>query len=460
MVYPAHARRGIAQFPSMGLAYLASYIMGENPELRVRVIDFMVEEFSPERLKQELDDFAPDIVGISVITLNYSGGKHVAKLTREFAPNSLVVMGGVHATIETDDCLNHCDIVVRGEGEKTLNEIIEGNELSSIKGISYHHEGTVVHNEARELIEDLDEVPFPAIHLFQMDKYQVFPSWGVMGSRGCPYNCAFCSSPYMWGRRIRFRSVSNVVDEIELLYNNYGVRSISFEDDGINMPQDRAFELCDELIRRGLHKKLEFFCQLRANTKLVSLEMFQKLREANIVRFNLGVESASARVLKSMGKSLSPAESKRAVKLARKAGMPRVVGNFLIGNWDETIWDVMKTWWFVISTNIEPQFVICTPYPETQFCRRLKENGYLGEDIDWASYNRFTAIARTNKMSKRTIFLVYGVSVIIQLIFTSIRGRDPKYAKALVVGIVANLAEKAKIRFKRAKSPSTMREEK
>jgi anaerobic magnesium-protoporphyrin IX monomethyl ester cyclase len=440
LVFPPYTREALSYYPPLGLGYIASYILSKNPELEVKILDFTIEKFSVERWKKELQNFDPEIVGISVLTFNFPLGAFIARLTKKLNPRILTVMGGAHATAVPEDCLEYCDIAVRGEGEATFWDIVQEKELKSIQGISYRSGGKVNHNEKRERIKTLDDLPFPAHFLFKTKNYECFPSWGVMGSRGCPYNCIFCSSPNRWNRIIRFRSVRNIVDEIEYLHKNFNIRAITFFDDTINITQRRALEICDEIVRRGLHKKMSFTCQMKANRQLVSLELFKKMKEANFVQVEFGIESGSQKVLDSIRKSLTVSEAKQAVDLARKARIHVVKGFFMIGNWDETISDVLKTWQFVLSVKAWPTFSICTPFPGTVLYQMLKDGNYLPQDLDLSKFNQTTPITRTNKMSKTCVFLLYACSVgFLQLPLAVSRGHSFKHT---ISKIMTNIWDK------------------
>lgn len=422
LVFPPYIREAVSNYPPIGLSYIASYITSQNPLIKIRIIDFTIEKFSAELWKKELQTFKPEVVGISVLTLNYPGGALIARLTKQFDHNILVVMGGVHATMKPEECLNCCDIVVRGEGELTFYEILQDHELSTIRGASYWRDGRIVHNAGRERIRDLDDLPFPAHHLFKMERYKGFPSWGIMGSRGCPYNCIFCNSPQMWGRVVRYRSAKNIVDEIQYLRDKFEIQSIVFFDDNLNIPQLRAIEICNEIVRRNLHKRVSFVCQMRANRRFVSPKLFKKMKEANFVCVEFGIESGSERVLKSIRKSITLDEARRAVRMAQQAGIRKVRGFFMVGNWDESIWDAIKTWRFILSNDIEPSFSICMPLPGTEFYRKLTQSGYMSNDPNWSGFNQLTPIARTNKMSKSVILLVFVLSALLRLVIAFTRG--------------------------------------
>jgi anaerobic magnesium-protoporphyrin IX monomethyl ester cyclase len=434
LIFPPYNREALSYYPPLGLGYIASYILAKNPELKVKILDFTIERFSVERWKTELENFAPDVVGISVLTLNFPLGASIAKLTKKVNPRITTVMGGAHATAMPDACLNYCDIVVRGEGEATFWDIVTEKELKFIKGISYQRDGRVIHNEERERIKTLDDLPFPAHSLFKIKNYECYPSWGIMSSRGCPYNCIFCSSPNRWNRIITFRSVNNIMNEIEYLNKNFNIRAVNFFDDTMNITQQRITEICNEIIKRGLNKKMRFTCQMKANKQCVSLELFKKMKEANFVQVEFGIESGSQRILNSIRKSLTVGEAKQAIGLARKAGIPVIKGFFIIGNRDEAISDVLKTWRFVLSAKVWPTFSICTPFPGTTLYKMLKEEGTLPQDLDLSRFNQVTPIARTSTMSNACVYLLHTCSVaFLQLPLSLSRGHSFKHTVSKIM---------------------------
>jgi anaerobic magnesium-protoporphyrin IX monomethyl ester cyclase len=410
LVYPAPAKAS-AEFPPLGIGYIASYITSKEQEVIAKTLDFTVEDFTDEGWRKELREFAPETVGISTLTFNFHSAMRIAKLTKEFNPNILVVMGGIHPTVNSEECLGYCDVVVRGEGEQTFLEIIRGETLSKIAGISYRDRTGVHHNPDREQIQNLDALPFPAHHLYKMRLYTVYPGWVISGSRGCPFHCIFCSSARMWGRVIRCRSAKNIVDEAEYLHEVFGICRVTFYDDELNVPKGRLMDICDEIIHRSLNTKVTFECQLRANRQLISPELFRKMKQANFTHILLGVESGSDKVLKSIGKSLTTEEARQAINMARRAGIKWVTGFFMIGNWNETIIDIMKTWIFVLSNRLDIKLSICTPMPGTRLYAMMKKLGYIRADFDWGSFDWATPVARTNMMPRWPLFTLYVVSV-------------------------------------------------
>ena len=410
LIYPRYIEKGVAEFPPLGVGYLASYLLSKHEDINIKVIDFMVEPNPIDLLRKELTDFNPDIVGISTLTLNFHNAALTAELVRKINPNIPIAIGGIHATVDSEECLDYCDIVIRGEGEESFDEIVRGQELHAIRGISYSKNGKIFHNEERERIQDLDSLPFPAYHLFKMERYK---KAGIIGERGCPFNCIYCSSPNMWGRIVRFRSPENIIKEIEYLFNKFGTQQITFHDDTFNLDPKRAMEICDLIIKRGLNKNMHFECQMRVNEQLTPNELFRKMKEANFTHILFGIESGSNRVLKSINKAITPDEVKRAIKLAREAGINWITGFFMVGNWDETVWDVMKTWALILSNDIDMKITICTPLPGTRLHSMLSREGYMNNDLNWNDFDWGSAVTRTNRMSKELISVMYMLSLLL-----------------------------------------------
>jgi radical SAM superfamily enzyme YgiQ (UPF0313 family) len=426
----------------LGLGYLAAYVMRKVPDIEVKIIDYGVEPYSPTRWQNDLIDYRPDVVGINVLTLGYDQAMKLAGWVEVYDRRILTIAGGPHATVRPEECLAACDVVVRGEGELTLAEILQGKPLESIKGVSFRRDGSLVHNPERERIEDLDSLPAPSHYLFNHQAYKQYPGWGVIGSRGCAYNCIFCASPKLWGRNIKLRSPQKLVDEIEYLHNEMGITHIVFQDDAINLWQRRAMAICDEIIRRGLHRKVSFDCQVRANNNCASLELFKRMKEANFIDLTFGIETGSDKVMKSMHKSLTVREAGEAVKLARRAGISTVTGFFMVGNWGEGVLDLLKTWWFVLRNQLDMKLTVCTPLPGTEFDSLLREKGYLRRDVDWQHVDWVTPLSRTDRLPRWGIALFYFLTVLlVHLPSSYLRGRKEK-TRGLVNNIFGFIAQK------------------
>jgi len=333
--------------------YLAAVI--EKNGYHVKIIDNFLEKLNQINLSKKILNYNPDIVGISIGCINFYEGLRIAKLVKTIS-NAFVVIGGPHATIRANIFIKYpeIDAVVIGEGEYTLLEIIErlqkGQSLEGCKGCYYKENGKIIYNPLRKRIENLDELPFPARHLVKYRNYPRTYSFGdlkppvdtISTSRGCPFNCAFCSSRFIWGNIYRYRSSKNIVDEIELLVNNYRTKSIYFREDNFTLNRKRVIEICDELIKRNI--KIEWECSSRVD--LVDKDLLKKMHEAGCKFIWYGIESGSPRTLERIQKGITVEKSRRAVKITRENGI-KVGGSFMIGIPGETKDDILMTYHFI-----------------------------------------------------------------------------------------------------------------
>jgi radical SAM superfamily enzyme YgiQ (UPF0313 family) len=274
---------------------------------------------------------------------NYESALEVSKSIKKLRPETITVLGGVHATFMSEQILSsvpEIDYIVRHEGEITMSELLEkienGGSLNSVKGISYCEDDKIIITPMRERIEDLDKLPYPAYHLYEpsvedyIEQHQVraFP---ILTTRGCPFNCIFCSTAALHGRKYRTRSIPHVVDHIEYLINKYDVSSISFVDDNFTMQQDRVFELCREIEERGL--SITWGCSTR--TDMLSPELLKKMKSVGCDNIFYGIESASEKVLKIIRKDINIEEAAAMVKETEKIGI-KTHCSFILGLPGET----------------------------------------------------------------------------------------------------------------------------
>lgn len=407
LTVPEPMYRTRSNYPPLGVAYIAAYLLHQNKDIDVKIIDFGINSFSQQNFIKELQHFRPDIVGISIATLHYYGAIQIANILKKIDSNILIVMGGPHATARPIDCLEWCDVVVHGEGELIFNDIVQEKKLSSIEGISYKQDGQVVRNLPRKRIMNIDELPFPAYDLLDIKKYSKYPMGSIIGSRGCPFSCTYCFSPVMWEKKLTLRSPKNIVDEIEFLHDQYGYSGIIFHDDTLNIPLKRGIQICDEIIKRELNKYMNFECQLRMNRQFVSPALFRKMKEANFTEVMFGVESGSQKVLDLMDKSLLVVEAKKAIKISKNEGI-KTTGFFMVGNYGEGSLDILKTTRLILETKLDKiGLSIAVPFPETKFYNILKKEGHIQKELDWSKATATIPLVRTDKLSKREIHVFH-----------------------------------------------------
>ncbi|MEM2850980.1 MAG: radical SAM protein, partial [Candidatus Bathyarchaeia archaeon] len=221
--------------PPLGLAYLASIL--EREEHSVRIIDAQALGISQPQIKREIARGQPDIVGVTSTTATIGEALAIVKAAKETCPSVVTVLGGPHVTFLPTETLRDCpylDVVCIGEGERTILELAQTikrkETLSRVRGIVYRSGDYIIKTSPQPLIDELDTLPFPARHLLPMDKYTILGERAIVGhimsSRGCPFNCTFCASSLLFGKRFRGRSPKNVVNEIEEVVSQYNPESI------------------------------------------------------------------------------------------------------------------------------------------------------------------------------------------------------------------------------------------
>lgn len=376
------------KYPPLGLLYLAA--VSEREGHVVKIVDLPVEPFTDGDLANIINEFCPDIVGFSVTTPLSTRAHEIASLIKSIS-NPKIVFGGPHSTALFSEELKDksVDFVVIGEGEVTFAELLSSNfkNLDKIDGLAYKHNGRIIKNPPRQLINDLDSIPFPAYHLIDFKKYffldaRSFPLTDIFTTRGCPFNCVYCNKN-IFGHNYRVRSVKNVVDEIELLSRKFGVKEIHILDDSINFNKDRFIDICDEIIRRKIVMSFDC-CNLRADH--VSDYLFKRMKRAGFYKVAFGIESGDQRILKNIRKSLRLSDVENAVSLAQKNGL-EVWGYFMVGLPGESIATIKKTVNFAIKLDLDvAKFHIATPLPGTKFFDDLDKKGLI-RTHDWAEYS-------------------------------------------------------------------------
>jgi anaerobic magnesium-protoporphyrin IX monomethyl ester cyclase len=400
--------KGVHQHPPftpLGIGYLAA-ILEEN-QYEVDVIDCQALGLSYGGFESEISKRLPNIVGITSTTLTYKSALRIAKIAKEVYPSCLTVLGGCHATFWDDKALQECphlDIVVRKEGEKTLLELVGrlrvGKDFYDVLGITCRKGKEILRNPDRPYIEDLDSLPFPAHHLWPIERLRkygkvIFP---LVTSRGCVYWCNFCSAVRMFGRRFRMRSPTNVVDELEFLNKKYGADQFTFYDDAFTVDQSRVEKICMEIQNRKL--RIKWDCGTRVD--MVTKDLLQKMKKAGCIAVWLGVESGSQRVIDAMGKGFTLEKTKKAFKLAKEAGIMTIASVVLgfPGETRETAWETIR-----LVEEIDPDdigYYIATPYPGTPMADYVKKMGWL-KVTDFDKYDTATPIFELPTLSMQEL---------------------------------------------------------
>lgn len=315
---------GGAPIAPLGLMFLAGVLEKNNYD--VKIIDAFLEELDQYHLSKKIISENPDIVGITSDSANYFESLRVAGLVKNVS-KAIVVMGGVHVTIRPKQIFNYpdVDIVVFGEGEYTMLEIVQrietGKSLDGCLGCFAKENGNKIYNSPRPRIKELDLLPMPARHLLPFKRYQ---SNIIISSRGCPYSCTFCSSKEIWGNIYTFRSPEKVVDEIEFLIEKYEIESIYFGDENFTLKRERIIGICNELKRRNI--QITWSCSSRVD--LVDKELLVTMYDAGCTSLWYGIESGSEKSLIKINKGITLETVRHAVKITREAKI--VVGGLIL----------------------------------------------------------------------------------------------------------------------------------
>ncbi|MEM4501410.1 MAG: radical SAM protein, partial [Thermofilaceae archaeon] len=386
-----------ASGPPLGLAYLAA--VAEEQGWKVRIIDGLTEGLSMQDIAGIIRSLQPEIAGITATTPAIYDAYEIARIVKEHSPNSLVLLGGPHATFMAHEVLEECpyiDVVVRGEAEETLKEILErierGGDLSEVTGITYRAGDRIKENPPRGLIDDLDSLPIPAYNLLPMEKYVVdrVRYAAIVTSRGCPYGCIFCSSSLQFGKRWRAHSPERVLEELMILRYDYGAREIEFLDDTFTLKMSRAEEISRMIVSEGLD--ISWSASSRVNT--FSRSLGEAMRRAGAHTIYFGIESGSDKTLRLIGKGITRRQAVDAVKAARNSGL-NALGSFIIGFPHEGEEDIRATIRFADKVGVDlAQFTIATPYPGTRLWEMaVKENLLLTRN--WRKFTTLDVVMRS-----------------------------------------------------------------
>jgi radical SAM superfamily enzyme YgiQ (UPF0313 family) len=342
--------------PPLGLLYIAAVLRQSN--INVKILDTSFKG-SLNEVFYEIEKYSPDVIGIYSMTIDMDYAIKISKFAKE--KNIISVIGGPHATMLPYETIKYFDFVVRGEGEFTFLELIKALEskkdLREISGIIFKRNDKVIENKLREPIKNLDSLPFPARELIEMEKYINLFYWldeidinlrgtSLITSRGCPYNCAFCQPTLrkLFGERIRFRSVDNVIKEIEILISDYKINALHFYDDTFTFNKKWIREFCNKI------KRYDVLWDCSTRVDQVNKEILKEMYRAGCRKIEFGVESGSQRILNNiLRKGITLKQAEKAIKEAKEVGILTYVF-FMIGSPTETIEDIKKTIEFINKT--------------------------------------------------------------------------------------------------------------
>ncbi len=428
LVKPPYKRlRGINDYPyiPMGLAYLSSYMAQKGYQTLIyngdvvdaRYINGIEESVlyrnrhksymdynvllksrkheSLDEFKRLLNDYVPDIVGISVLSNEAGAAGMITEICRQYNPDLPIIWGGPHPTFLPESVLGsypYVDYLVLGEGERTFSLLCdalssksaEAKNLEKIRGIAYRNDaGDAVINPENEHIPDLDDIPFPDFNnLAFKERYQGMFMGNILASRGCPYRCGFCSSRTFWKNRVRYRSIENIIEEINFRIRDMRINHFTFVDDSFTIRKDTISRLCEKIIDNNI----PFFWGTMTRADLIEKEIIRLMKKARCIHLHFGIETGSKETARIIKKDLDLERAKRSIELVQKNNIP--VGTFfIIGFPDESEEQIMETYDYIKSINPSRiGFNIFEPQPGAFLYDYLIEKGIISRDASWDNF--------------------------------------------------------------------------
>jgi len=386
---------GYVLMPTMSLAVLKGYVKnaktksGINHEVKIVDLIFNKKNWE-ERVLNEIKTFNPDLIGISVLSFNYTQGIKLANIIKKNS-NAKIIFGGVHTILSSEEVIanDSVDMICVGEGEEVLQELLDKNlECKNVNGIWYKKDGKIIKNKPRKLIEKLDKIPFPEWDDFDMEKYFLINNnhLPIMASRGCPYSCTYCSNhalkKKLVGKYVRFRSVDNVIQEIELRINQYydkGMRYLFFYDDTFIMYKDFILEFCKKFKEKGFDKKVKWNANVRAN--LVTDEIMKAMKDAGCYEVRMGVEAANDYIRNDIYKrNMTKEQISNAIEIIKRNGLILRL-QFILGAPYENIEMMRESFEMAKKSGADyVLFPILIPLPSTEIKELCEKENLIEKD--------------------------------------------------------------------------------
>lgn len=400
----------------LGLLYLASAMRRANHS--VRIVSQPLLSINNDEVAQAVADIKPDVVGITTVTPTYRNAIGIARALKSRCGTLPVIFGGLHATYRAEEILRtepSVDIVVRKEGESTIVELLAALErqaaLENTRGISFRKGPDIHHTLDQDFIADLDTIPAPARDLLPMEQYQqINPEEHIFASRGCSAGCSFCNLPDFFGHNYRVRSPHDILGELRVLVEQYGFHRIKFDDCVLTANRDWVLVLCEEIMGSGL--KLRW----RAQTRLDRLdrELLRNLAGAGCREIMIGIESASAELLKEYRKGIDIGQVSTVKKWSEEAGIS-LYFSFIVGAPSEDFVTGLKTVRLArelcSGSGRNPRISFLVPFPGTKVHKEaLGQNNELLEVCDYDKFSQHIPVMKTRKMSRAEVARLWAVA--------------------------------------------------
>jgi len=404
-------------YPPLGLLYVGAVLLREGHN--VELIDFDIDCSNEDDFLKKVKLCKPEIVGFTTVTPTFQSSLKLARKIKRLY-NPFVVFGGPHPSAIPDEIIKNKNIdgIIIGEGEETISEFVKHKtkgETVPVCGMIQKQGKKLLKGDVRPFIENLDELPFPAWQLLKhKEKYSPpdalrLPVATVLTSRGCPYKCTFCQAPKLWGRKIRRRSVENVMEEIHLLTEKYGIKEIHFADDDFSHNKEWTLNILDAMKRENIQVRFSFMNGLRITN--IDEEILTGMKNTGFINIGFGIESGSQRILNRVKKGLRICEVKEKMKLAKRMGF-KTWAFFILGLPGESPSTIKETIDFSLSLDLDfAKFFYLVPFPATEIYEEFRSKGFLRTN-DFSKYGLYNEPVYefpqlTRNEIKRALVLAY-----------------------------------------------------
>lgn len=409
--------------PPFGLGYLASAARGGGHD--VEILDGLKEDLNLESLEKILKNKKYDAVGIQVFTCHIETVKKYIQVIKKVLPDAYIIVGGPHPSASPKDIFDYfTDIhfAFWGEAEIGLKELLDflkkfkplntklsdySLHLQIIRGLIWKNGRETRVNE-KGYIEDLDKINFPAWDLMKPNEYPLaphgaffknYPIAPIIITRGCPYSCTYCAGHLISGKKLRKRGIENVIQEIKILTDNYGIKEIHIEDDNFTFYPDLVKEFCEALKKNNI--VISWTCPNGVRLDTLSKEILELMKSSGLYALSVGIESGSEKTLKEMKKSLTKEKIKEKLTLIKESGL-KSIGFFIIGYPTETKKDILETIDFSRELPLDrATFSIFKPFPGTEITNSIIEKGEI--DLKKHDFSKF--------MLNEAVYSPKGISI-------------------------------------------------
>ncbi len=390
--------------PPLGLGYLAAVTRQNGHD--AAILDLAKEQLDPRQGAEALKHLQPDLIGVSVLSTAFLQARELISIVKREMPVVPVVVGGPHITALAGKAIGDLDVElgVVGEAEQIFPRLVDniaaGHPLDDIPNFCRRVDGECMQSARSAFVQDLDSLPFPAWELMDPRTYpdqphqllcKEFPVAPVITSRGCPFDCTFCASTTLWGRGWRTRSAENIVDEIEYLVTEFGVKEIHFEDDNFTLNANHAAAVCDEIIKREID--VSWCTPNGVRVDSLDNELLSLMRRSGCYSLAFGIESGSQKVLDINNKKLDLEKVADAIAMVKQHGI-ETHGFFIIGLPGETHETIKETNRFARAVALDrANFALLSPLPGSEIFNKYVQGGGGTDQLDFESLNYFTPFA-------------------------------------------------------------------